>query len=142
MIRRHIAKYLTASIQHKRGVRVWWTWKWGWFFWRKVMANVSMNTTQQFTISVTPVDASGNPGTIDAPPTYPVDTAGICTIVPSADGLSCLVQGEAVGTCNIAPTALSGGNPIVGPVVSVTVTAPPELPATQLLVSVSPVTQQ
>ena len=103
---------------------------------------VTLDTASKFTILVKPVDAAGNPGTIDGPPSYPVDTQGVLTILPSADGLSCECRGATVGTCTITPTATAAGAKIVGPDIQVTCVAPPQKPATQLVETVSPVVPQ
>ncbi len=103
---------------------------------------VTLDTAQKFTIAVAPVQDSGAPGTIDAPPTYPVDTAGVLTLVPAADGLSCECRGATVGSCTITPTALAKGKTITGPAISVTVTAPPEAAATKLVETVGQVVPQ
>ncbi len=92
---------------------------------------VTLDTTQKFTIQVAPVDAAGNPGLIDGPPTYPVDTPGILTVLPSSDGLSCECRGNAVGSCTITPTAAANGVVITGPPIQVTCTPPPLEPASQ-----------
>jgi hypothetical protein len=103
---------------------------------------VTLDTTQQFTIMVAPVDAAGNPGLIDGPATYPVDTQGLVTIVPAADGLSALVRGSKAGKGSITPTALANGKTITGPAIDFTVTNPPEQFATQLVETIGQVVPQ
>lgn len=103
---------------------------------------VTLDTQSKFTIQVAGVTDSGAPGNIDGPPTYPVDSAGICTILPSSDGLSCEVRGATVGTCTITPTAMADGKVITGPPIDVTVTAPPPVFATKLVETISQVVPQ
>jgi hypothetical protein len=99
-----------------------------------------MNVAQFVLVTVIPEQADGSPGKIDAPPTYPVDTPGILTLAPAADGLSCQCTGLAPGTCTVTPTVLANGNTITGTPVQFTVSPAPEGFATQLVVSVGPVT--
>lgn len=103
---------------------------------------VTLDTTQKFTIELTAVTDSGAPGTLDSTPTFPVDVPGVVTILPSADGLSCEVRGNAAGTCTITPTAQAGGKTITGPAIDITCTAPPPQPATKLVETISQVVPQ
>jgi hypothetical protein len=102
----------------------------------------TLDTTQKFTVTLTPAVDSGSPGSIDAPPTYPVSVPGILTIIPSPDGLSAECRGNTVGTCTITPTDLAGGITIFGNPIDVTVIAPPLKPATKLIESIGPVVPQ
>ena len=104
---------------------------------------VTMQTNQKFSVAVTPVLADGvTHGAIDAPPTYPVDVAGVVNVVVAADGLSAVVNGVAVGTCVITPTALANAVVITGAPIQVVVTAVPVPFATQLIETVGPVVAQ
>lgn len=103
---------------------------------------VNLDVTQKFTITVQPVQDDGTPGQIDGPPTYPVDSAGILTLIPSSDGMSCECRGNTVGTCTITPTAVANGKTITGPAIDVTVTPAPVKFATQLVETVSQVVPQ
>lgn len=136
--RHHRARRLKECICPGHGVRVRWH-----FHHEVLMASVSMTIAQKFTISVLPEDAGGNPGQIDGPPTWAVDTPGIVTLTPAADGLTCVVAGLAVGSCNVTPSATSGGgaNTITGAPVSVTCT-PALNPATQLIEAIGSVVPQ
>jgi hypothetical protein len=100
---------------------------------------VNMDFTQKILITVAPVDDPGNPANIDGPPTYPVDTAGIVTVLPSADGLSCEVRGitNITGTVTVTPTALANGKTITAPPIVINVSAPPKAFATRLIETVS-----
>jgi len=107
------------------------------------MASVTMASNQKFTVVLQPLDAANNPGQIDGPPTWTVDTPGVVTLQISSDGLTAVVLGEAAGTCNITPSATSGGgaNSISGAPINVSVTEALN-PATQLAENIGPVTNQ
>lgn len=103
---------------------------------------VSLDTTQKFSIEVAPVQDDGSPGLIDGPPTYEVDNAGVLTLLPSADGLSCECRGNTPGSCTITPTALANWQTITGPPIEVTVTNPPARFATKLVETIGQVVPQ
>jgi len=104
--------------------------------WRHHMAAVSMDFTQQFSVTVAAVTATGAPGADKGPVTWPMDNPSLLTLVPSpTDPDTTTFQGIAgqTGTVNITPTDVSSnGTTITGPVIAVTITAPPLAPATQL----------
>ena len=102
---------------------------------------VTLDTAKQFSVQVTPVDTNGNPGLIDGPPTYAASPTGFVTLVPSADGLTCVVKGTAAGTCTVTPTALAKGVSITGGAIQVVVTIPLQ-EATKLNEAIGPVVPQ
>lgn len=58
--------------------------------------------SQQFTITLTPEDAKGNPSVIDpTKTTFTMDNPALATLTPGADGLSCLVAGAGIGSGQI-----------------------------------------
>jgi len=137
--RKRPAKYLRETIKAAHGVRVKWT-----YYHRRRMAIVTMNSNQKFTVTLHPEDALGNPGSLDSPPTWATDKPGIVTLQIASDGLSCIVLGEAAGTCWVTPSATSGGgvNHFSGAPTVVTVLAAPLAPATQLVEDIGPVVNQ
>lgn len=51
-----------------------------------------MKNSQKLIATITPVDAKGQPTTVDGAPTWAVDDPTKATLKPSADGLSCEVD--------------------------------------------------
>lgn len=101
---------------------------------RCLMIPISMTVGQSFTVSVVAVPAGGE---LDGPPSYVQSAAGVLSLTPSADGLSCVVKALAPGSDTISVKDVSQGTPIAGDdVVVVTVTAP-VVPSTALHVTVS-----
>lgn len=106
---------------------------------------VPMDFTQKFTVTLAPVVlATGKPGSVDAPPTWPMSPAGILTPVISADGLSAEFRGidGQVGTVTITPTGVGGGATFKGNDIVVNVSAPPVQPATGFVETIGPVVSQ
>lgn len=67
--------------------------------------NITITNEQQVNVKLAPVSAKGKPVALDGAPVWAV-TAGSCTIVPSADGLSCLiVSGDDAGDSEITVSA-------------------------------------
>src|SRR5438046_1262241 len=59
-----------------------------------LMATLQLTDSQQATLSVTYADKRGNPVPAPAgaqPPTWMVDNSAILTLIPAADGMSCVV---------------------------------------------------
>lgn len=103
---------------------------------------ITLDTTQKFGIELANVQDDGSPGQVDGPDQYLVDTPGIVTILPSPDGLSAEVRGNAQGTCTITPTDTANGVKIFGPGIDITVTAPPAKFATKIVESIGQVVPQ
>jgi len=78
---------------------------------------VTMSDTQQVVITISAVDAKGNPATISGIPTWSVDDVTIAVVVPAADGMSALVKAAVhTGTATVTATATSGGTTLTGQV--------------------------
>lgn len=86
---------------------------------------VSMETIQQFTVTVAPKDAKGNPAPIENG-SWLTDNTDVLALTPSADGLSCLVQSVGIpGSANVQFTAdakIGEGEVFLSGVLAVTVT--------------------
>jgi len=86
---------------------------------------VTMTATQQFTASITITDRKGRPAPVDGVPTWAAENPTVVTLTPAADGMSCLVAAQGVGTSaynvNADADLGSGVVPIIGSS-SVTVT--------------------
>lgn len=96
-------------------------------FKEETMADIAltMNDNQNDVITAAPKDAKGNP-VADAL-VWTVDDATVCSIAPSADGLSCTVSAIKPGSCKV--TASDGQTPPLTQTVDITVqaTAPASL---------------
>lgn len=75
------------------------------FYVRDVLQRrIRMKDTEKVTATIELDDAKGFPagGTFDQPPVWTVDDATICTLAPSADGLSCDIIGQKPGNANVS----------------------------------------
>lgn len=59
-------------------------------FGEKIMAT-TMTTIDQFTVTVQPVDAKGNPAPVENPE-WLTNNTDVLSLVPSVDGMSCIVK--------------------------------------------------
>jgi hypothetical protein len=66
---------------------------------------LALQNDQQVTASIQPVDAKGNPAKVDGAPTWSSSSADVATVEAQADGLSALIKGVDVGTCQINVSA-------------------------------------
>ncbi|WP_321377058.1 hypothetical protein [Trichococcus shcherbakoviae] len=65
-----------------------------------------LKDTQKCAMAVTPVDAKGNPASVDGPPSWTVLGNLIVTLEPSDDGLSCNVYATGtLGSTQVQVTA-------------------------------------
>jgi hypothetical protein len=62
---------------------------------------LALQNDQQVTASIAPVDAKGNPAKVDGAPTWSSSSEDVATVNAAADGLSALVVGVDIGTCQI-----------------------------------------
>jgi hypothetical protein len=70
------------------------------------VAMLVLKDAQKVTITVSPIDAKGNAAQVDGVPAWAVANPAILTLVPSADGLTCVATTTgAVGTTQITITA-------------------------------------
>lgn len=60
-----------------------------------------LRATQFAVASIHPKDKKGNPTTLDGAAVWSVEPAGIVTLEPSADGLTCRVIAQALGFCQL-----------------------------------------
>lgn len=63
------------------------------------MYPITSSSEEKVTLVLKPVSAAGNPAIIDGVPTWTV-VEGDCTLVPSADGLSCEIVSGAADVIN------------------------------------------
>ena len=86
---------------------------------------LTMNDNQQDVITAAPKDKAGQP--VSDALSWSVDDATVCSLAPSADGLSCTVKALKVGACKV--TATDGQTPPLSQTVDITVqgTAPASL---------------
>jgi hypothetical protein len=64
-----------------------------------------LTTTQQFTVTLNPVDAQGKPAPVDGEPTWASSNEAAATVTPNAGGLSALVKAQGLGSYNISVLA-------------------------------------
>lgn len=65
-----------------------------------------IKATQQFTATIQPVDAKGNPALVDGVPVWSSSNPAVLTVEPAADGMSATVKAVGpVGTGQVAVTA-------------------------------------
>lgn len=108
-----------------------------------LMAAVSLNTIQQFTITIQPVDAKGHPAKVDGVPTWLTDNPAVVALTPSADGLSCLVAAVGIpGTVNINVTADADLGAGVTPLVGTIDCEVTQAPATSIVLTPGAVSDQ
>jgi len=69
------------------------------------MALPTMTVTQQYLISIQPVDGKGKPAPIDGPAVFASSDESIVKVVAQADGLSALVVAQGVGDYSISASA-------------------------------------
>jgi hypothetical protein len=67
----------------------------------------TLSETQQVVLSLSFLDADGNPGLITGNPSWGADTNVPASLTPAANGLTATLVGQAVGTVNITATAQS-----------------------------------
>lgn len=79
---------------------------------------IKMKDTEEVTATIELDDAKGFPtgGSFDQPPVWSVDDDTICTLAPSADGLSCDISGGNPGNANVSVAGVAGGVSYVGSV--------------------------
>lgn len=95
-----------------------------------------MNNEQQVTVAIQPQTHKGKPAKLDGVPEWLSDNSDVVTLVPSADGLSCLIKANGIpGSANVQVTGDAdlgaGVSPIVG-TIAVTIT---QAPATKIVIS-------
>jgi hypothetical protein len=76
----------------------------GFKFWNEngdVITMLKMTIDEQATVSIQPVDKDGNPAEVDGAPVWTVSNEGPISFEVAPDGLSALVKGENVGTCQL-----------------------------------------
>lgn len=72
----------------------------------EVTMSIVLKDTQRVSISVSPVDAKGNPAKVDGAPSWAVVGPAIVTLVPSDDGLTCVATTTGdLGTTQITVSA-------------------------------------
>jgi hypothetical protein len=64
-----------------------------------------LTNTQEVDLAIKPVDAKGNPAQVDGKPAWLSTDATKVTVVPSADGLSCVVKAANNGSAQVKVTA-------------------------------------
>ena len=65
-----------------------------------------LTDVQKVDLSVTPVDARGNPGVLDGVPVWSTSDDTLVDVTPSDDGLSATIVAKGpLGTCQISVTA-------------------------------------
>lgn len=68
--------------------------------------NVVLPDTHQFPVSISVVDAKGNPAEVQGTPAWASSDDGIAVVVPASDGKSAVVAATGpLGTCQITVTA-------------------------------------
>lgn len=67
----------------------------------KNVTMLALQNDQQVTATISPVDAKGNPAKVDGAPTWTSSSEDVATVVPAADGLSAVVAGVDIGTCQV-----------------------------------------
>jgi hypothetical protein len=70
------------------------------------LPNTALGQNEHQTVTLTPLDANGNPGTIEAfPPSWNVHDTTIATVTPASDGLSAaLTTGSKPGNTQVDVT--------------------------------------
>jgi hypothetical protein len=103
---------------------------------------LTLDTTQQATVTAQAVDAKGRPTSLFSTPTWTESPAGIATLTPSADGLTCVIAGTTVGATTVTVSGdaspATGMQSVIG-TLPVTVTA---AIATSITVTPGPITPQ
>jgi hypothetical protein len=69
-------------------------------------SSITMTNSQKATATITPVDAKGNPASVDGVPVWASSDETIITVTPAADGLSAVVA--AVGPLGTAKVSVTG----------------------------------
>jgi hypothetical protein len=62
---------------------------------------LALQNDQQVTASIQPVDAKGNPAKVDGAPTWSSSSEDVAIVQAAADGLSAIIAGVDIGTCQI-----------------------------------------
>ncbi len=65
----------------------------------------TITTTQQFTLSITPVDRKGKPAPVDGAPSWASSNEAVASVVPNPGGLSALVVAQGIGDYTISVSA-------------------------------------
>lgn len=102
------------------------------------MPTTPMSITDKFTATVAPTKA-GHPAACDQPPTWSQSTPGVTTVTVSADGLTGVVAGAAIGHTIVTVNAIGGGKALPPQTLDVTVTG---LVADAFTLSAGPVSPQ
>ena len=58
---------------------------------------LTLSVIQQVTLSITPVDAKGNPAPVDGVPMWSLSVPDVATLTPAADGLSATLVAMTLG---------------------------------------------
>lgn len=66
---------------------------------------ITLTATQQTTCVVNPRDSKGNPAPLDGVPQWASSDPAVVSVVPSADGLSCVVKAVGLGNAQVTVTA-------------------------------------
>lgn len=100
----------------------------------------TMETEQEYTLSVTFLNDKQKPAPVDGVPVWATDNSDILTLTPAPDGMSCLVQSTTIsGTAKVQLTAdadLGAGVASIIGTDDVTVT---QRPATTVVLTPGPV---
>ena len=62
---------------------------------------LALPNDQQCTATIAPVDAKGNPAQVQGAPTWTSSSETVATVTAADDGLSAVIKGVDVGTCQI-----------------------------------------
>jgi len=65
----------------------------------------TMTTTQQFTVTLAPVDKKGKPAPVDGEPTWASSNAAVASVAPNPGGMSALVVAQGVGDYSVSVSA-------------------------------------
>lgn len=109
----------------------------------ELMMAVEMNTIQEFTVTIAPVNAKGQPAALDGVPEWLTSNSDALALEPAPDGLSCKVTAVGIpGSGSVQVTGDAdlgtGVTPIVGTLdVNVSLA-----PATSIVMTAGPVTDQ
>lgn len=81
--------------------------------------SMKITDSQKFTATISPVDAKGNPASVDGVPVWAAPDATIVTVTPAADGMSAEISSTGpIGSVQVSVTADAdlgtGTKPLVG----------------------------
>lgn len=65
----------------------------------------SMTTTQEYDVSIAPVNAQGKPATVDGDPTWASSDESVAKVIPIPGTLTATVRAQGVGHYSISVTA-------------------------------------